>query len=46
MDQIFGWHLAPDLIAQIKTKNLGGLTLAVDHLQNLFLAEAGMQGSQ
>jgi hypothetical protein len=46
VDQILGWHLAADAITQIKAKNIGGLTLAVDHLQNLFLSEAGMQGNQ
>jgi hypothetical protein len=45
MDQILNWNLAPDVIAEIKARNIGGLTLAVDHLQNLFLSEAGVQGN-
>jgi hypothetical protein len=44
MDQILRSLIPAHLVDEVKKRTFGGLTVAVDYLQNKFLADAGLQG--
>ncbi|MGD0027298.1 MAG: HNH endonuclease signature motif containing protein [Xanthobacteraceae bacterium] len=43
MDQILRGTIPAHVVEEIKKRPIGGLTVAIDYLQNQFLAEAGLQ---